>query len=153
MWGWNDLFCAYYWAQCLEHGESVSLVTQSCPTLCDPMDCSTPGLAVYHQLLEFTPTHVHWVGGAIQPCHPLSSLSPPTFHLPSIRTFQMSRFFTSGGHSIGASSSVSVLPMNIQGWSPLGWNGWISLQSKGLARVSSNTTVQKHQSFSAQLSL
>ena len=58
-----------------------SSVTQSCPTLCDPMDCSTPGLPVHHQLPEFTHTHVHWVGGAIQPSHPLSSLSPPSFNL------------------------------------------------------------------------
>ena len=58
-----------------------SSVTQLCPTLCDPMDCSTPGLPVHHKLLEFTQTHVHWVGDAIQPSHPLSSLSPPTFNL------------------------------------------------------------------------
>ena len=64
----------------------------------------------------------------------------------------MSQFFTSHGQSIGASDSASVLPMNIQDWFPLGWTGWISLQSKGLSRVFSNTTVQKHQSFDAQLS-
>ena len=57
--------------------EKFSSVTQSCPTLCDPMNCSTPGLAVHHQLLEFTQTHVHWVGNAIQPSHPLLSPSPP----------------------------------------------------------------------------
>ena len=76
--------------------------------------------------------------------------------LQSFRTsgsFQMSQLFTSGGQSIGVSVSKSVLPMNTQGWSPLGWTGWISLQSKGLSRVFSNTTVQKHQFFSAQLSL
>ena len=66
---------------------------------------------------------------------------------------QMSQFFASGGQSIGASASASVLPMNIQDWFPLGWTGWISLQSKGLSRVCSNTTVQKHQFFSAQFSL
>ena len=71
----------------------------------------------------------------------------------SIGSFQMSQFFTSGGQSIGVSASASVLPMNIQDWFPLGWTGWISLQSKGLSRVFSNTTVQKHQFFSAQLSL
>ena len=65
----------------------------------------------------------------------------------------MSRVFTSGGQSIGASASASVLPMHIQDWFPLGWTGWISLQSKGLSRVFSNTTVQKHQLFGAQLSL
>ena len=58
-----------------------SSVTQSCSTLCDPMDCSTPGLPVHHQLQEFTQTHVHWVGDAVQPSHPLSSPSPPTFNL------------------------------------------------------------------------
>ena len=68
-------------------------------------------------------------------------------------SFPMSQFFTSGGQSIGVSASASVLPMNIQGWSPLGWTGWISLQSKGLSRVFPNTTVQKHQFFWTQLSL
>ena len=71
---------------------------------------------------------------------------------PSIRVFQMSQLFTSGGQSIGVSASASVLPMNTQDWFPLGWTGWISLQSKGLSRVFSNTTVQKHQFFGAQLS-
>ena len=82
-------------------------------------------------------------------CRPLLLL-PSIF--PSIRSFQMSQCFSSGGQSIGVSASASVLPMNIQDWSPLGWTGWISLQSKGLSRVFSNTTVQKHQFFTAQLS-
>ena len=68
-------------------------------------------------------------------------------------SFRMSQFFTSSGQIIGVSASTSVFPVNIQGWSPLEWTGWISLQSKGLSRVFSNTTVQKHQFFSAQLSL
>ena len=72
---------------------------------------------------------------------------------PTSGSFQMNQLFTSGGQSIGASASASVLPMNIRGWFPLGWTGWISLQSKGFSRVFSNTTVQKHQFFSAQLSL
>ena len=72
---------------------------------------------------------------------------------PSNRVFKMSQFFTSGGQSIGVSASESVLPMNIQDWFPLGWTGLISLQSKRLVRVFSNTTVQKHQFFGAQLSL
>ena len=71
---------------------------------------------------------------------------------PSIRVFPMSQLFTWGSQSIGVSASVSVLPMNTQGWSPSEWTGWISLQSKGLSRVFSNTTVQKHQFFGAQLS-
>ena len=78
-------------------------------------------------------------------CHPL--LLPPSI-ISSIRvfwSFQMSQFFTSGGQSIGVSASAPVLPMNIQDWSPLGWIGWIFLQSKGCLRVFSNTTIQKHQ--------
>ena len=72
---------------------------------------------------------------------------------PMSGSFQMSQLFASGGQSIGVSASPSVLPMNIQHWSPLGWTGWISLQSKGLSRVFSNTTVKKHQFFGPQLSL
>ena len=83
-------------------------------------------------------------------CHPLLLL-PSIF--PSIRSFPMSQFFASGAQSIGVLASASDLPMNIQDWSPLGWTGWTSLQSKGLSRAFSNTTVQKHQFFSAQLSL
>ena len=127
-----------------------SLVTQSCPTLCDPMDCSSPGFPVHHQLPELTQTHVHWVSDAIQPSHPLLSPSPLCLqYFPASGSFQMSQFFKSGGQSIEVSASASVLPMNVQDWFLLGWIGWISLQSKGL----SNTTVQKHQFFGAQLSL
>ena len=90
-------------------------------------------------------------------CHPTisSSVIPFSSHLqsfPASRSFPMSRFFASGGQSIRVSASASVLPMNIQKWFPLGWTGWISLQSKGLSRVLSNTTVQKHQFFGAKLS-
>ena len=83
-------------------------------------------------------------------CHPLLLLVQS---FPESGSFQMSQFCTSGGQSIGVSASASVLPMNIQEWFPLGWNGWISFQSMGLSRVLSNTTVQKHQFFSPQLSL
>ena len=83
-------------------------------------------------------------------CRPFSSCPQS---LPASGSFQMSQFFASGGQSIGVSASASVLPMNTQHWSPLGWTGWISLQSNGLSRVFSNTTVQKHQVFCAQLSL
>ena len=91
-------------------------------------------------------------------CHPTISSSVIPFSscllsFPASGSFQKSHFFTSGGPSIGVSALASVLPMNIQGWFPLGWTGWISLQSKGLSRVFSNTTVQKHQFFGAQLSL
>ena len=127
-----------------------SPVTHSCPTLCDPMNCSTPGLPVHHQLPEFTQTHVHWVGDAIQPCHPLLLL-PSIF--PSIRVFSKESVLRISGQSIGVSASASVLPMNIHDWSLLGWTGWISSQCKGLSRVFSNTTVQKHQFFGTQLSL
>ena len=130
-----------------------SSVPQSFPILCDPMNHSIPGLPVHHQLLEFTETHVHQVSDAIQQSHPLLSLSPPAAIFPSIRSFQMSQLFTSGGQSIGVSASASVLPMNTQDWSALGWTGWISLHSKGLSTVFPNTTVQKHQFFSAQVSL
>ena len=129
-----------------------SSVAQSCLTLCDPMNYSTPGLPVHHQLPEFTQTHVHRVGDAIQPSHPLLSPSPLAFSFPASGSFQMSQFFTSGGQRIGASASASVLLMNIRDWFPLGWNGWISLQSKELSRVFSNATDQKHQFFGSQLS-
>ena len=91
-------------------------------------------------------------------CHPTisSSVVPFSFCLqsfPASGSFPRSQFFTSGEQSIGDSASALVLPVNIQGWFPLGWTGWISLQSKGLSRVFSNTTVQKHQFFGAQLSL
>ena len=91
-------------------------------------------------------------------CHPTisSSVVPFSSHLqsfPAWGSFPMSQFFTSGGQNIGVSASSSVLPMNIQDWFLLGWTGWIFLQSKGLSRVFSNTTVQKHQFFGAQLSV
>ena len=91
-------------------------------------------------------------------CRPAISSSVVPFSycpqsLPASGSFPMSQLFTSGGQSIGVSALASILPMNTQDWSPLGWTGWISLQFKGLSRVFSNTTVQKHQFFSAQLSL
>ena len=130
---------------------SVQLL--SCVRLCDPMNRSMPGLPVHHQLLEFTQTHVHRVGDGIQPSHPLSSPSPPAPN-PSQHqeSFPMSQLFTWGGQSTGLSALASFFPKNTQSWSPSEWTGWISLQSKGLSRVFSNTIVQKHQFFSAQLS-
>ena len=125
---------------------TFSSVTQSCPTLCDPMNHSTPGLPVHHQLLEFTQNSCssrRW-------CHPAISSSVIPFSscpqsLPAPGSFPMSQLFAWGGQGTRVSASASVLPMNIQDWSPLGWMGWVSLQSKGLSRVFSNTTVQKHQ--------
>ena len=130
---------------------SFSSIAQLCPTIWDPMDCSTPGL-VYHHLPEFTQTHVHRVCNAIQPSHSLSSPSPPALNPSQHQSFPMSQLFAWGSQSIGISASASVLPMNTQDWSPLGSTGWISLQSKELSRVFSNATVQKHQFFCSQLS-
>ena len=129
-----------------------SSVTQSCPSLCNPMNHSTPGLPVHHQLPEFTQTpSSRW-------CHPAISSSVIHFSscpqsLSASGSFPMSQLFAWGGQNIGVSALASVLPMNTQDWSPLGWTGWMSLQFKGLSRVFSNTTVQKHQFFGIQLSL
>ena len=109
-------------------------IAQMCPTLCNPMDCSTPGFPVLHHLLELAQAHVHRVGDAIQPLS--SSVVPFSSCLQSFPTsgsFPMSQFFTSGGQSTGILASASVLPMNIQDWFPLGCTGWISLQSEGLS--------------------
>ena len=109
--GW----CIAVWGVPTPSSVQFSSVAQSCLTLWDPMDCSMPGFPVHQQLLEFTLTHVHQVGNAIQPSHPLSSPSPPAFNLSQHQgLFQMSQFFTSSGQSIGVSASASVLPMNIQ---------------------------------------
>ena len=112
------------------------------------------GSPVLHCLLKIAQTHVHWISDAIQPSHPLSSPSPPALKsFPASGSFPVSWPFTSGGQSIGTSASALVLPVNTQDWFPLGWTGWLSLQSKGLSRAFSNTTVQKHQFCGAHLSL
>ena len=136
------------------YGSSVQFnsVAQSCPTVYDPMNRSTPGLSVHHQFPEFTQTHVHRVSDAIQPSHPLSSPFPPALNASQRQSFPMSQLFTWGGQSTGVSALASFLPKNTQDWSPSKWTGWISLQSKGLSRVFSNTTVQKHQFLGSQLS-
>ena len=132
---------------------SVSSVTQMCLTLRSHgllhtrLPCPSP-----------TPRACSNSCPSSQWCHPpiSSSVGPFSSHLqsfPASGSFSVSQFFTSGGQNIEASASASVLPMNIQDWSPLGWTGWISLHSKILSRVFSNTTVQKHQFFSTQLSL
>ena len=131
-----------------------SSVTQSCPTLWDPMDCSIPGLPVYHQLPEFTQIHVHWISVYMPSSHlilccPL--LQPSIF--PSIRVFSNESVLHIRWPKYW-SFSFSISPSNkYSGLISLGWPGWISLQSKGLSRVFSNTTLQKHQFFGAQLSL
>ena len=117
-------------------------VAKSCLTLCDSMDWSTSGFSVLHYLPEFAQTQVRWVRDAIQPSDPL--LTPSLLALGIFNELAL---------HINIGSSASVFPMNILGWSPLGWTGLISLLSKGLSRVFSSTTVQKHQFFSVQLSL
>ena len=118
----------------------------------DPMDCSMLGFPVLHHLPELTGIHVHGVGDAIQRSHPLSSpFSSCLQPFPASGSFPICQLFTSGSQSIGASASASVLSMKIQGWFPLGLTGLISLQSKGLSRVVSNTTVPKHQFLGTQL--
>ena len=143
------------WKVFYKHGKcsmiQFSSVTQLCPTLCNPMNHGTPGLPVHRQLPEL---HFHWVSDAIQPSHPLSSPSPPAFNLSQDQgLFQWVSSSYQVAKVLGVSASTSVLPMNTQDWSPLGWTVWISLQSKGLSRVFSYTTVQKHQFFSTQPSL
>ena len=129
-----------------------SSVAQSCPTLCDPMNCSMPGLPVHHQLPEFMQTRPSswW-------CHPAISSSVVPFSscpqsLPASESFPMSQLFVCGGQSTGVSALASVLPKNTEDRSPLEWTDWISLQSKELSRVFSNITVQNPQFFNTQLS-
>jgi len=124
-------------------------VAKSCPALHNPMDGSVSGFPVLHYFLEFAQTHVHWVSDAISSSAAFSCLQS----FPASGSFPMSQLFTSGGQSTGASAAVSVIPMNIQGWFPLGLAGLISLQSKGLSRVYSSTTVRKNHFFGAQPSL
>ena len=135
---------------------SVSSAQFSCSVVSNPLwphglqharpPCLSPTLRVYSNPCPLS----QW-------CHPtISSSVISSSHLqsfPASGSFQMSQFFASGDQSTGVSASASVLPMNIQDWFPLGWTGWISLLSKGLSRVFSSTTIQKHQFFGTQLSL
>ena len=129
-----------------------SSVTQSCPTLCDPMNRSAPGFPVHHKLSGFTQTHVHRVSDA----HPaISSSVVPFSSCPQSLTasvFSNESTLHMRWPKYWVSALASFLPKNTQDWSLLGWTGWISLESKGLSKVFSNTTVQKHQFFGAQLS-
>ena len=130
-----------------------SSVAQLCPTLYDPMDCSTPGLPV-SPIPRVYPNPCplsQWCHSTISSSAVPFSSCPQSF--PASGSFQMSQLWVSGGQRIAVSASASVLPMNTQDWSPLGWTGWIFLKSKGLSRVFSNATVQKHQFFGTQLSL
>ena len=126
-------------------------VAKSCPTLYDPMSCSTTGFPVLHCLPEFAQTRIHWVSNANN--HPSSVIPfscPQSF--PASGSFPASQLFASDSQSTGVSTSASVLTLNIQGWFPLGLAGLILL-SKGLSRIFSSTTVQKHQFVSIQPSL
>ena len=134
------------------HFSSVQFSCWVISTLYNTMNWSTPGLPVHHQLPEFTQNHVHQVGDAFHPSHPLLSPSPPAFNL-SLKVLSNESALCIKWASIGASASASVLPMNIHDWFPLGWTGWISLLSKRLSRVFSNPVVWKHQFFSTQPSL
>ena len=142
----------YYFIYRLMHQWlEISSVAQSRLTLCNPMDCSTLGFPVQHQLQELTQTRPssRW-------CSPTISSSAVPFSsclqsFPASGSFPVSQLFPSGGQNIRV--STSVLHWNTQDWSPLGWTDWVSLQSKGLSRVFSITTVQKHQFFGSQLSL
>ena len=137
-----------------------SSVTQSCPTLCDPMDCSTPGFPIHHQLPELAQTHVHWVNDDIQPSCPVILFSCLQ-SFPASGSFSMHQHFKTGGKKKNKKQVARVLELHLQhqpfqwiftGWFSLGLTGLI-LQSKGPSSVFSNTTVQKHQFFSAQLYL
>ena len=130
-----------------------SSLAKPCLVLCDPTDCSTPGFPVLHYLPEFAHTHVYWGSDAIQPSHTLSPLLLLPWIFLSIRAFSNESTLRIRWPNIRASTSASVLPVNIQDWSPLGLTGFISLQSTGLSRVYSNITVQKHQFFGTQPSL
>ena len=140
------LFSSYYYV-------SVQFSHSVMPNSLRPHELQHTWLPIHHQLLELAQTHVHRVGGAIQPSHSLSSPSLPAFNLFQYQGLFQWVSFSHSGQSIGVSASASVLPINIQDWFPLGLTGLISLQSKGLSRVFYNITVQKHQFFGAQISL
>ena len=136
----------------LDNTQSVSSVAQSCPALCNPTGCSAAGFPVHTD--SCSPLKLVFIAPAMLSNH-LILCRPLLLHLqflPTSGSFPVSQFFTPGGQSTRASTSTSVLPVNTQDRSPLGWTGWISLQSKGLSGVFSNTTVQKHQFLSTQLS-
>ena len=153
-----------YNSLCISHTDQLSLtywyfiyqfssVAQSCPTLCDPMDCSTPGLPVHHQLPEFIQTNFHWISDAIQPSHPLSSPSPPTFNLS-----QHQRLFQWVNSLLQVATywsfSCTISPFNEYSGLTSFRVDWLDLLAvQGTLRVFSNTEVQKHQFFGTQLCL
>ena len=150
----HKALCKYV-ISCLHHYCSLLFITvvhcsvaESCLTLCNPMNCSTPGFPVLHYLPEFAQTHVHWVSDAIQPSLSVAFFSSCLQSFPASGSIPVSQFFASGGQSIGA--SASVLLMNIQSCLPLRLTGLIFVRFKWLSSIFSNTTVQKHQ-FSSGL--
>ena len=144
----------YYLENPMNSMKVYSSVSQLCQAFCDHMDCFTPGFSIHHKPQELAQTHVDRVGDDIQPSHPQLSPSPPAFNLSEHQgLFQWVSSLHQVARVLEFQLSASVLSMNIQDWFPIGWSGWISLQSKGLSRVFSNTTVQKHQFVCAQLSL
>ena len=144
---WRGLACthAYFLSKFSRSVVSDSLWPHGLQHARPPCPSSTPG--VYSNSCPLSQWCHLTISSSVVP------LSSCLQSFPASGSFQMSQFFISGGQSIAVSAVISVLPMNIQNWFPLGWTGWISLQSKGLSRVFSNTTVQKHQFFGAQLSL
>ena len=144
-WGW--LVESFWWFSSVQFGS----VAQSCLTLWLWITEWQASLSITNtqSLLKLMSIELVMPSSHLILCRPLFLLSPS---LPASVSFPKSQHFTWGGQSTGVSASASVLPMSIQDWFPLGWTGWISLQSKGLSRVFSNTAVQKHQFFSAQLS-
>ena len=147
MWYWEDWRAiAKEWNHFLYQ---FSLVAQACPNLCNPMTHSTPGVlsnTKSSSVLKLMSIKLVMPSSHLILCHPLLLLPQS---LPASGSFPVSQPFAWGGQSIGVSASASVLPMNTQDLSPLGWTGWISLQSRGLSRVFSNTIAQKHQFFGA----
>ena len=163
-WEWNNVFNVFRYGKIITLSFSLILlwllmfqfssVTQLCLILCDPHEPQHARLPCPSLTLRVHPNScpLSWW------CHPTKSSSVIPFSsrlqsFPASGSFQISQLYTSSGQSFEVSASTSVLPMNTQDWSPLGWTCWISLQSKGFSRVFSNTTVQKHQFFCAQLSL
>ena len=157
---WATSFLFYITQHCLLNlWQEIELFCHCCSftksflTLCDPMDYSTPGTSVLHYLPEFAQTHIHWINFAIQLSNPMPPPSPFAFNLSQHQFFPVNWFFTSGGQVLELQLQHPVLPMSIQGWFPLGLTGLISLQTEGLSRVFSSSTIWKHQFFSAQSSL
>ena len=147
VWPWRSdlIFLSLNFSSSVKY-EQFSSVAQSCPTLCDPWTAACKA-SLSITKFELAQTHVHRVSDAIQPSHSLLSPSPPAFSLSQHQSFPVRQFLHPVPKVLGV--SVSVLPVDILGWFALGLTGLISFQSKGLSRVFSNTTIQKHRFFRA----